>query len=1294
MFLKAILGRLMLTQKFFILSLVALVLACLPAYLYINEADKTLDEEIAEIKGIRPLTELRRLLQMMQQHRGLVVLAANDASVVRGALPAKEREIDVAMDALAAEIKDIPDKTVQAHWNAIRHDWSNLRGQTATGGTQVSESIQAHVDLIATLIEENELVGDYYGLSLDPDRDSYQLIQFMYYQLPYLTEETGQMRAKGTALLAQKTKSVEDRVLISAVAGRVRNRFDQVVKAYDKAAGANPSFAEALSKDVRDMSDLTTGAIQAANDSIVKEGAASLSAADYFARFTQAMDGQFRVGDDADAVLERLLEDKAAVLQRTRKLMLGAMAALIALAGLIQFAIARSISGPATRALSVARALTGGATEKIEAIDAIANGNLEHEVKVGEVLQIDPNTLTHDEMGGLLRSIVQMSEVQRSLDFAFDAMTRSLRASRDADHARDWLKTGLNELNAVMRGEHETREMAAKVLTYLAERVQAGVGALYLFEGDRQELSLVAGYALSGSLRSADRFRLGQGLVGQAAAEKKTLTLTDVPDGYLPIGSGLGQASPKTIVALPMLYAENLIGVMELGSFRGFSESEMDFLAHVKEGLAIGFGVNQSRQRMQVLLAQTEEQTEELRVQQEELQASNEELEERAEMLETQREQIRVKNAEIETASREIQRKVDELEKVSAYKSEFLANMSHELRTPLNSMLILSSLLQKNKDGQLSPKQVEYAATIHSAGKDLLNLINDILDLSKIEAGRLEFHAEDIPVAGLVEEIGRLFHPIAEHQHVEFRINVAPDAPATLHADPQRTQQIIKNLLGNAFKFTAKGHVSLTIESPLDNPLQVPALAIAVGDSGIGIAPEKHEQIFHAFQQADGSTSRKYGGTGLGLSISRQLAQRMGGDIRLNSVLGHGSTFTLYLPLDTAHAPARAGLAVAAPPPAAAPHLPAAAAVPAVPSAPSPATRFQASAPTQALSAATPVAVSQDAELPASEVEDDRAGLGEGERSILIVEDDFAFAAILRDTVREHGFKAIVATDGESGLMLAAHFLPSAVLLDVMLPHIDGWGVMRSIKDNPRTRHIPVHFMTCLEDRQKALNMGAIGFISKPVSSDQLEQVFKVIGEAIDKSAKRLLVIEDNEIEAKSIAALLETGGLEIVIVRSGKEALERLRDEKFDCMVLDLGLVDMTGFELLDEIQRQDVGRGTPVIVHSGRSLSDADERRLQEYTANIIVKGAQSPERLLNEVSLFLHLVESSLPQEKQKMIRHALDKEAMLEKRKVLLVDDDMRNIFSLSSVLGEKGMHIVEATNGKEALIELEAHPDVD
>lgn len=942
---------------------------------------------------------------------------------------------------------------------------------------------------------------------------------------------------------------------------------------------------------------------------------------------------------------------------------------LLLIAAFLRFAYQRSIARPMHDALQIAHALTEGNAEKISGIEAIADGNLDKQLALTVLPKLETGSIANDEAGKLLQSVISMGATQMSFDMAFAKMRSTLRDNREAEETRDWIKSGQNELNALMRGEHETTYLAKKILSFLIARTGASCGALYLYNPDLQELQLSASHALADEQQLRARFALGEGLVGQSALERNTLHMTDLPVNYMPIVSALGQAKTLNLMVIPLIHADNLIGVLEIAAYRNYSASQLEFLQLAKEGIAIGLGVALSRKRTQELLEQATQQAEELRVQQEQLQQSNEELEERAQMLEQQRELIRVKSQEVESSNAQLQRKAEELERTSTYKSEFLANMSHELRTPLNSMLILSSLLRDNKEGKLSERQVEYAATIHGAGKDLLNLINDILDLSKIEAGRLELNLAETSVSGLIDELHNLFLPLAEKQHLDFLLNVQADVPATLLTDSQRTQQILKNLLANAFKFTTHGQIKLNIHysAAASNTLKRAAIAFAVSDSGIGIAADKQGQIFHAFQQADGSTSRKYGGTGLGLSISRQLAQRMGGDITLSSASGKGSIFTLLLPiiaseteLTAATMPEKISLPAALPTPAILPE-----------------TVNTVIAPIQPVN-----------------IQDDRDLARPNMRSILIVEDDAAFATILRDTVRDHGFHALVATDGESGLEMAGEYLPNAIILDIMLPHIDGWGVMRNIKDNPRTRHIPVHFITCLEDRQKALNMGAIGFITKPVDSAQLDAALALIASAIDKTLKKLLIVEDDLIEARSIAALLEIGGLEIVLASSGKEALQYMQQEKFDCMVLDLGLSDMSGFELLDHLQEQNQGTRLPVIIHSGRSLSAADERRLQNYADSIIIKGAQSPERLLNEVSLFLHLVENSLPQEKQKMIRRALDKEAMFEQRKVLLVDDDMRNIFSLSSILSEKGMHIVEATNGLEALAQLETHHDID
>ena len=826
--------------------------------------------------------------------------------------------------------------------------------------------------------------------------------------------------------------------------------------------------------------------------------------------------------------------------------------------------------------------------------------------------------------------------------------------------ARDWVKTGINELNTKVLGDKPLGEMAGDAVAFLSEYLKVGVSALYLFEERGETLGIIANYAFTRGKELKDTIRLGEGLAGEAAREKRPLCLNSIPPDYLVIGSALGEAVPRTILALPLLHDSRLIGVMELGSFDEFSEQELDFLNQSAEVLAIAISINQTRQRINELLQQSQSQEEELRVQQEELQQTNEELEERAQLLEQQRGQIQAKNRELEAAGSEIMQKAREMEQISTYKSEFLANMSHELRTPLNSLMILSGHLKENKEGNLTPKQIEYAATIKSAGNDLLNLINDILDLSKIEAGRLDFTFEEVRLVELCDQIADTFIPIAKQKGLKFTTKIEDGTPEKIRLDRQRTVQVLNNLIANAVKFTSKGSVTLHIHTPdgSENPLPVPALAFRVIDTGIGIPADKHELIFQAFQQADGSISRKFGGTGLGLSISRQLALGMNGELAVSGEEGKGSVFTLFLPLSQAgssgSAKATAAKASWAPP------------------------RISRS--------------EQSAEAPP--FQDDRDRLGIGVRCILIIEDDLVFARLLMEKVRERGFSAIVATDGDSGIEMAERYHPSAILLDVMLPRLDGWGVMQKITDNLQIRHIPVHFITCIEERQKALSMGAIGFVTKPVTVEQLDTVFGAIEDSVSRSLKKLLIVEDDKAHASALVALLEERDISISVAESGEQAIRLISGEPFDCIVLDLGLADMSGFNLLEHIRNLEQSRHCPVIIHTGQELSAEDTRRLQHYSESIIIKGAKSPERLLNEVTLFLHVMESKLPPDKQRMIRTTLDTETLLDGKKVLLVDDDMRNLFSLSSVLAEKGMRIVEAENGKVALAKLEEHPDVD
>lgn len=936
----------------------------------------------------------------------------------------------------------------------------------------------------------------------------------------------------------------------------------------------------------------------------------------------------------------------------------------------------RNIARPLNIALDAARILTEGSEEKLLSLEAIASGNLDQDIVLTNAPKIDKENVSDDEVGVLLKSIIHMSEVQVALDQAFRKMAVSLREGRSIEAASDWLKTSQNDLNALMRGEIQTAELADKILCYLVNRVGAAVAALYLYDAVSKELHLVASYALIRRKNLSIHFALGEGLIGQAAYERKTICLQNVPPDYLPITSALGEATPRNIVAVPLLQGEHLVGAMEIGAFKTFSDAELELLASTSEGIAIGFGVNLSRSQTQELLAQSQSQSEELRVQQEELQQSNEELSERAEILERQREQIRIKNEEVETISREIQRKADQLEKASTYKSEFLANMSHELRTPLNSMLILSGLLKENKDVNLNQKQVEYASTINAAGKDLLHLINDILDLSKVEAGEIDLHYEEVRLEDIYLPMETMFRPLAEEKGLSFILDVA-NGPQEMNVDLARTQQVLKNLLSNAIKFTMQGSVMLQIRcaSESENPLSSAAVAFSVKDSGIGIPADKQSLVFEAFKQADGGINRKYGGTGLGLSISRQLAFKMNGDVTLSSVEDEGSVFTLYLPLEppSVHAAQNSGRLTSAKP--------------------LTGSEIQNLVSRQSEKIKNVAANAVVSALPKSSLEDDRASLKPADKCILIIEDDAKFAKILMDFVREQKFAALVANDGESGLALATHFLPSAIILDVTLPKMDGWSVMQSLKDNPGTRHIPVHFITGVENRKTAMEMGAVGFITKPISMEQLSEVFNTIENALANTVKKLLIVEDNPIEVKSLIELLSEKNIQIQTAATGRQAIELLATERFDCIVLDLGLSDMSGYELLNHMQGMEGARQIPVIIHSGRELNHEDERELRRFAESIIIKGAKSPERLLNEVSLFLHLVESKLPSDKQRMIRASLNQGSALEGKKILLVDDDMRNIFSLTALLTARGIVVLEAENGKEALKQLAANPDV-
>ncbi len=714
--------------------------------------------------------------------------------------------------------------------------------------------------------------------------------------------------------------------------------------------------------------------------------------------------------------------------------------------------------------------------------------------------------------------------------------------------------------------------------------------------------------------------------------------------------------------------------VVELGFLRPPERRAIELLGRIGESVATSVRSSEYKQRLRELLEEAQRQAEELQTQQEELRVANEELEVQANALKHSQEQLETQRAELEQTNdhlvqqtqlldrqnkqlsetqAEIASKAREVERASAFKSEFLSNMSHELRTPLNSSLILAKLLADNRDGNLTEEQIRSAETIYAAGNDLLALINDVLDLSKIEAGRMDIQSSGLPLERVRGMLARTFEPVAKDKGLAFSVRLDPSAPTAIETDVQRLDQILKNLVSNALKFTAKGEVVVDVARRGER------VAFAVRDTGIGIAPGQQEVIFEAFRQADGTTNRKYGGTGLGLSISRELARLLGGDIQVVSEVGRGSTFTLSLPL------AYAG------------ERPAAAASPA-PVAP-PAPRLPASPPPPADRAADG--------LP-SEPTDQEEVLEPGRRVVLVVEDDEAFAKILVDVTREAGFQCLVATTAARGYQLARKHAPMGIILDVKLPDHTGLSVLDRLKRDPSTRHIPVHVMSASDYVETALAMGAAAYTMKPVLREQLVEALHTLEERSSTRLRRVLVVEDDATLRESIAGLLGRNEVEIRTAGSVGEALQQLSELTFDCVVTDLTLPDQSGFELLETMATQEPYSVPPVIVYTGHALTAVEEQRLRKYSRSIIVKGARSPERLLDEVTLFLHQVEAELPPNQQRLLKQARHREAVFEGRTILVVEDDVRNLFALTSVLEPKGARVAIARNGREALAELE------
>jgi HAMP domain-containing protein/CheY-like chemotaxis protein/signal transduction histidine kinase len=871
--------------------------------------------------------------------------------------------------------------------------------------------------------------------------------------------------------------------------------------------------------------------------------------------------------------------------------------------------------------------------------------------------------------GDLTRSIqVEASGEVAELKDYINTMIDNLRLTTDRNKEQDWLKTNLARFTGMLQGQRDLSTVGRMLLSELAPLVNAQQGVIYQMETDESaEMMLLSAYADEAPNGHARQLRVGEGLIGQCAAEKRRMLITEVPPHAVPIRSGLFKAVPLNVIVLPVLFEDRVKAVIELASLSTFTASHLAFLEQLTASIGIVLNSIEATMQTEGLLKQSQQLATELQTQQKELQQTNEQLAQKAQQLAEQNVEVERKNQEIDQARRAVEEKAKELALTSKYKSEFLANMSHELRTPLNSILVLGQQLTDNPDGNLTVKQVEFARTIHGAGTDLLNLITDILDLSKIESGTVSVQAEEVFFASLLDMMARPFRHEAENRRFTFELTTDPRLSRSLVTDAKRLQQVLKNLLSNAFKFTEQGSVRLSVflaergwsEDHAVLRAAPAVIAFQVEDTGIGIPAEKQRIIFEAFQQADAGTSRKYGGTGLGLAISRELASLLGGEIQLRSEVGTGSTFTLYLPQTYVGPSTGVNLLEMRAAPMKAPQL-------------------------------IPAAAAEHRIEP---IEDDRANLSETDTILLVVEDDPHYARLLRDMARDRGFKVLVATRGAEALALAREFHPMAVSLDVFLPDMLGWTVLNHLKQDPAMRHIPVQILTLDEDRQHGLSRGAFAFVQKPTTPEELKTAFSRIKDYAAPHLKRLLVVEDNLGEQLSIRELLGHNDIQVTIAATGEEALAAMTEQPFDCMVLDLRLPDMSGFDVLERLRDTPSLADLPVVVFTGKDLSPQEDARLHTLARSVVVKGVESPERLLDETALFLHRVVADLPPEKQQMLDRLHRSDDALVGKKVLVVDDDVRNIFALSSVLERRGMTVLTAGTGREAIETLSSTSDV-
>ena len=854
---------------------------------------------------------------------------------------------------------------------------------------------------------------------------------------------------------------------------------------------------------------------------------------------------------------------------------------------------------------------------------------------------------------------------------ALNNMAAHLQDNFDEINRRVWLQEGAVKLGEAMRGERNTKNLSTRLIEALTDYLSAPVGAVYITNSDTI-FGLTASHAV---VNPVSKLVLGEGVAGQVLKTGKMEVIRDLPENYFDISSATGTTRPCSIIVLPLTYEGESIGVIEIGLMRQPEEVEIQFLRANEEAISIAINAALDNQKLQDLLEETQSQSEELQAQHSELENLNSELEAQAQSLQASEEELKVQQEELqqinseleertvllEEKNREIQTKAEQLALTTRYKSEFLANMSHELRTPLNSILLLSRLLSDNADKSLNADQVEYARVIQSSGNGLLWLIDEILDLSKIEAGKMELDYNAVPVKDIMDDMRAMFQPMAFDKDLEFKIEMLPDVPEIIETDKMRLEQILKNLLSNAIKFTSKGHVAISVKKCKENAAFV---CFSVKDTGIGIPREKQNLIFEAFQQADGSTKRKYGGTGLGLSISRELIKLLGGEIRLTSASNEGSEFLLYVPIDRPHGNSEyAGESL---------HLP-----------------------------ANPVYTPTETEVPdeyvaaniPETIPDDRNNIKPGENCILIVEDDVNFAKSLLEYTRKKGYKGILSVRGDEGLPLALQYKPQGILLDIQLPVKSGWEVMEELKTNSGTRHIPVHIMSSHKVKKESLLKGAVDFIEKPLAFEQMQEVFSRIEQVLAKGSKKVLIIEDNRKHAEALAYFLETFNINSEVNGNILDSINLLKSKDLDCVILDMGIPTNNAYEILEQIKMQDGLENLPIIIFTGKSLSMAEEQRIKKYADSIVIKTANSYQRMIDEVSLFLHLVEERKGESTEEYKRLGALNE-VLSNKTVLIADDDVRNIFSLSKALESLRLNVITSTDGKEAMKKLKENPGID